>query len=869
MSEYGLKILNYSAGSIFEVDQGVRYRYDTKNAMLTNSLFKDFLMENGLKVWKEESTRDIICIEFKYGSRSYEDEMKHINKLAKQNRIDRKRIKSHGIKWQIEEIENKKHQIARLRKQAELNQDKYVRKTADELRVDFYVNGVNIKYPKYSKKTNKYDYEIVHYKMLYRTPGKAKKGSCMFIRSSLYKKAHNFLWMGLKLPKKNAPIVEIGAYSSLITSSIEGRVKIEPENILVLKDVNSFFNTKVLSIELDEEKHCRAIERDNYKVKNTLFDGQALIDTGVFPEWGNGYVLLRHHFFKAAAFHTRIQDFFRDYFGDQYETATVTDMWGNEHLAKDIKLITTDNAIKWCKFGVSYEYWSDRVRGNGCQFGIVKTAHVSKLGDKQRMSYQMVNALDINTMPEVLHDSVEYVEKLKNNDSAFFDYLRKNQNFSNDYVVLLALCEQNSEFVNCDYFRERRTDIIHAYLKEIKVGHILQNADNLVIVGNPYGMLLHSVGEDALSDPTFEHEDGCIQCYTGRFADGEYLAEFRSPFNSRANLGYVHNHYHPLLFKYFNLGTQIIAVNMIGTDFQAKNNGSDQDSDQVYVTNEKSIVEHAKYCCSHYPTVDNNIPMEKNIYSRDIINFATIDNKLSAAQLDIGESSNVAQIGLSYTYNDFGKEFEHLVDVLAVLAQCSIDNAKKTFDVNIHSEIQRIKEEMNIKEFGYPAFMGEIKPEIRKRVNPNIVCPMNAAFKVKTKRKVYDSPAIPIAEFFAPQPNIESIRKSKAIERLIEKYSWKLNNFRQDTIEENGYDIDEWFVLRSDYDALLQDLKKITMPKKYIGLMSWLINRAFVVTPGTKRNRNTINTKLSKNRSILLKILYDLDPKMLLKCFKK
>ena len=229
----------------------------------------------------------------------------------------------------------------------------------------------------------------------------------------------------------------------------------------------------------------------------------------------------------------------------------------------------------------------------------------------------------------------------------------------------------------------------------------------------------------------------------------------------------------------------------------------------------------------------------------------------------------MAQIGLTYTYNDFGKEFNGFVGSLACIAQCSIDNTKRKYDIDIHSEIQRIKEEMNIKEFGYPAFMGEIKPEIRKKVNPNIVCPMNSAFKVKTKRKVYDSPAIPIAEFFAPQPNIESIRKSKAIERLIEKYSWKLNNFRQDTIEENGYDIDEWFVLRSDYDALLQDLKKITMPKKYIGLMSWLINRAFVVTPGTKRNRNTINTKLSKNRSILLKILYDLDPKMLLKCFKK
>lgn len=237
--------------------------------------------------------------------------------------------------------------------------------------------------------------------------------------------------------------------------------------------------------------------------------------------------------------------------------------------------------------------------------------------------------------------------------------------------------------------------------------------------------------------------------------------------------------------------------------------------------------------------------------------------------MDIGESSNVAQIGLSYTYNEFGKGYNDYTSILAIAAQISIDSCKRRFDVNIHSEIQRIKEEMNIKEFGYPAFMGEIKPEIRKKVNPNIVCPMNAAFKVKTKRKVYDSPAIPIAEFFAPQPNIESIRKSKAIERLIEKYSLKLMDFRRNTTEENGYDMDEWFVLRSDYDSLLEDLKRITLPKKYIGIMSWLINRAFIVTPGIRSKRQQLNTKLSKNRSILLKILYDLDSKMLLKCFNK
>jgi hypothetical protein len=311
MSEYGIKILNYSAGSIFEVAQGVRFKYDTTPAMLTNSLFKDFICANGLKLWKDESTRDIICIDYKYGSVSYEEAVKRVLKQIKANRIERKIAKSHGIKHQIQEAEQRKHNLAKRVQLIEANRDKYVRKSADEIRIDHYVNGVDIQYPKYNKKTKEWDFETIHYKMLYRTPGKAKKGSCMFIRASLWKKAHDFLWMGIKLPKHNAPIVEIGAYSSLITSSIEGKVVIDPSQILVLKDVDSYFNTKVISVELDEAKHCKAVERDNYQVKNTLFDGQALIDESIFPDWGDGYVLLRQHFFKAAAFCTKIQKYFK------------------------------------------------------------------------------------------------------------------------------------------------------------------------------------------------------------------------------------------------------------------------------------------------------------------------------------------------------------------------------------------------------------------------------------------------------------------------------------------------------------------------------------------------------------------------------
>lgn len=865
MSKYGIKILNYAAGSIHEVNLGVRYKYDTTPAMLTNSLFKDFLSENGLKIWKEESTRDIICIDFCYGSRSYEDEMKHINKLVKKNRLERKIVKSHGHQHQIQEIEVKKQNIANLKRQTEVNKDKYEKKTADQLREDYYVNGVDIKYPKYNKQKEVVGYDVIHYKMLYRTPGKAKKGSCMFIRESLYKKAHNFLWMGLKLPKKNSPIVEIGAYSSLVTSTIEDRIKIEPENILILKDIDSFFKTNVISIETDENKHCQAIPRSDYKVKNTLFDGQALIDESIFPEWANGYVLLRQHFFKAAAFCTKIQKFFMDQFGDKYENAEVVDMWGNKHYAKDIKLITTDNAIKWNKFNVTYKYWSEWVWKNGALFGIVKTAHESKLGDKQRMSYQMVNALDIDSMDEVLSDSKKYVDLLKTDDNIFFDYLRRNSNFSNDYEVLLAICEQNPDFVLCDYFRERRTRIISRYVAELKIGHITQNGDNLVLVGNPYGMLLHSVGENPETDPTLNQESGVIQCWTKRFNDGEYLAGFRSPFNGRGNLTYLHNHYHEYFDEYFILGKQIIAVNCIHTDIEDRNNGSDFDSDSLFVTNISCIVDHAKRCYKDYPTIVNNIPKEKNIYDNQLINYAIIDNKLAASQRDIGESSNLAQICLSYLYNDINEHCNDYVCILSVLAQVSIDSAKRAFDVNVAHEIKRIKQDINIKENGYPEFWKSIRPDVKSSaINHKLKCPMNHVYKLKFRKATYDDSVIPIKDFFIKYENTETKRISKKVQRLIEKYSIEWFNY---IISEDKTN-EDYFLLRSDYEDLIDDIKRITLPDKYIGLMSWLIDRCMIITPALKQNESRLISKLDKNRSLLLKVLYDLNKESLLKCFK-
>lgn len=863
MSQYGIKINNYEAGSIYDVNLGVREFYDTTPAMLTNSLFKDYITENGLSV-RNGFTRDIICIQFHYGSVTYDEEIKRIKKSAKINRMNLK--KSRGNKKQHEKYLYTKQKLMQRYQNAEKNKDIFCRKTVDELRTMFYTDGVEIKYPKFDRSGNIKGYQTVQYKRLYRTPGKAKKGSCMFIKSSLYKKAYNFLTMGYKLPKKNAPIVEMGAYAPLSTSTIEDRIHINPRNILIMDDVDSFFTTDVISIETDKDNHCCVKKYSNYQVKNTMFDGQALIDTSIFPSWGNGYILLRQHFFKAAAFHANIQQFFKDYYGDKYDVATVKDIFGNDHYVKDIKLITTTNACKWTKFNITYDYWCEKVEANGSLFGIVKTAHPSKLGDKQRMSYQMVNTLTNDIMDNVLHDSVEYIDALKNDDETFFEYLDRSKTFSNDYEVLLALCKHNPDFVKCDYFRDRRTRIISGYVANIREGHLIQNAENLTIVGSPYAMLMHSVGEDCLNDPTFDVVPGEIQCYTERFDMDEYLAFFRSPHNCQSNICYLHNHYHPFFEKYFKFGKQIVAINMNHTDIQDRGNGLDEDGDAGYVTNQPDIVQHAKYCYENHHTIVNNIPQEKTKYDNTMEDYARVDNKLSASQRNIGESSNTAQLCLTYAHSMQSQEYQDYACIMSVVAQIEIDGTKRLYAVSGKDEIKKIKDHLNVDKNGYPFFWTTVNPNVnRKKINKSLSCPMDSASKLRVKSKPASSDTVSIKEFFIQHPNNETRKNSRRIQKLIDDFLPELLEFN---INKKNDD-EDYFLLRSDYEDMIENIRKITLPNKYVGIISYLINRGFLISRGMKSTKNMMQIKLNKNKSLLMKTLYDVNHEAFLQCFCK
>lgn len=784
ISEFGIKIKNISAGTLYDVNLGTRDYFSYTEAMLNNSLFSAFLIKNGLNVYKGESTRDIICLDFDFGTRSYEDEHKRIEQLYKNSDGELKE----RLKYTLEKVEN--------------NKDLYDEKKREQIRDKFYNEGVDVTYKTKNKDGSIKSEETIHYEMLFRTSAKAKLGQVIFINSELYEVAYEWLTIGLGklMTDDNAKIVEMSAYAPLTTSTIVGTKYIPVEDILILRDQDSFFKTMANIVRAEDYidskgrigKKC-VVDKKVTEVKNTLWDGMGLIEADYFkdcrnaynPDWTvkiNGMALMRHHLFKMCGFKSHIQLFFKDWCkktGNDYETYQVQDMFGHWHYLKDIKIITTDNAIKWKKFKdlmggsleSAYEYWCKKVNEDGSVFGIVKTDHASKLGKYQQLSYQMVNTLPCtkDDVRDIASTSIEYVELLKQDNNEFEKFLRKNANEVNHYEMMADLYDHNHEFGNSTFFRHEKSKIISAYVHKLRKGKIVVNGDNLTICGNPYALLLYSVGEDFTKDPTLLPEPGTIQCYTTRFKHDEFLCAFRNPHNSPNNICYFHNVYSDEIEKYFDFSPNILAINCIETDVQPRLNGADEDSDFVLATNQPTMVKCAAYCYKHYPTIVNDLKESGVVYKNNKSEYARMDNTFSKSRIGIGYSSNLAQLAMTYYWSELQsdnpdpKRLDELSDnfvILSVLAQVIIDSCKRLYEIDGIKEIDRIsklpcmsmKKEVidkngnkRMKKCDFPEFMKytreiavtkdgkelpqedieESKNKLKGRINKDLICPMN------------------------------------------------------------------------------------------------------------------------------------------------
>lgn len=876
-----IKIRSLQANRIYQVQNGYKYRYGNQirdcrlewnDAMLNDSLFLRYMRKHGMRIEKNGSSLDFIVLKFDYSVLSYcEQELYYGYNDGEQEEnaeVNTEDLLS-GIKDSV---------------------------SAKELRQMYYTQGCTITWHKYNKKTGDIIHgadETITYRMLMRSPGKAKKGDCVFVREELLTIARDYLTMGLwdRMPQENADIVSLSAYSTLITASALDYIHIPLKNILIVRDQEVSTILPGLTVDVDESNHCYVKKEEQCEITNILWDGMGLIDDSVFPEdqGMEGFIYCRSHFFKSCLFRGDVVQYFIDYYKEDYPTAAVMDMFGNKVKVSDIRVIVTENSIKWMKFerlmkeypedndSKAYKYYRHFMKKDGEMFSIVKTGHESKWGELQRSSYQINNSLpttDKDILAKVAQTSVDYYNRMVQDHDAFMEHLKRTS--GNKYSVgnmLIALDEWNHDFRYTDYFKKKKSEILSEFKnKRLKLGKLLQNGDNLVICGNPLALLKQVTGEGYSSEKCFDtHREG-IECYTSRFPDGQCLAGFRSPHNSSNNIVHLINRYPQELMRYFpELGQHVIVINGIGTDVQDRLNGQDLDSDSVYVTDQEEIVKLSEKAYLEYPTIINRIPLKNSsLYNMDMASFAEMDYKIARSQNDIGTTSNLAQLALSYYFDgraaDREGELQDIFVICSVLAQVAIDSAKREFNVSVGSELGRLNKV--VAEIGeningsrkYPRFYaGHMKMKGKCEITENQVgkfnCPMDIVYDLVDEmtidsrvNKEYQTRTIPVDSLLLPYNKGDANRKQyQKIVSEIEAYDAKVKNLDK-AAEDYSEKILYLFAQTADR------IRKHTIKQD---TMMRLVDKAFH------------DPCLSRMRSRLLTLLYDNNLQNFLSCFVK
>lgn len=573
--------------------------------------------------------------------------------------------------------------------------------THSELRRLLYRDGFTITYEDGTK------IKFVVYK---RSSSKSRKGECLFIREELYDKMIKWSRLGLDFSKlKELDYPSLLAYESLVGSSLEDTIVLKPENILLVDDVYSKFN-RVCNVVEKKDSYLQS-NLDRHTISNSLFDGESLLESDYFDE-GQSMKLLRNHMFKSAAFNTNIQQFLKDNCpeGKGYDEWIIKDMFNNDVKASDVHLITTPSSLKALKFSnvvgaekEMFEHWKKVVEEDNNLFGVCKHEKKSKRGvDKegrtlQQLSYQMVNSLPAKygDIEKLLEHEKWYIDKLKNDDEAFKAHIKREATSLNSNNMMVDLLERNSKIANAEFFKKFRKKQINKYVDHVRQGKLRLRGDYAVMLGNPKELLYHAIGKFDVNNPKLELKGN--QIYTTMHGIGKELVGFRNPHTAQANVLVVKNMDSEFIKNYFNLTDNIVVVNSVKFPLPDILSGSDFDSDTLLLCDNSELLRLSKKCFEKYPVVINKVKSESKKYTLTKHDMYQIDNQLSESQKLIGEVTNTGQHLLSTYWDNRAngnlnslKGILRKIDVMIVLSGISIDLAKKLYDIDIKSEIDRI-----------------------------------------------------------------------------------------------------------------------------------------------------------------------------------
>ena len=726
-------IMSLEASHIYSHMDRNRDLKKTYVGMIPFSLELIKLKKEGLKIkinkeTGKETTDDIINVKFKQKVQNNESIIKVKKKaLTKLNQDILNRENELNI---ISKKKNRKkltEKINKLKKyKIKVNNDIEELKTKewkeiknDKLRERFYNEGFII--TDINKETGKIiETKYVSYK---RSSAKSRTGQCLFIKEELNNKMILWSRMGIKFDNsKEHDYAGLLAYEALVSSSLEDTVMINPNNILIIDDVVSKFEQECNIVKEDEATKLLNSFKDKYMVKNSLFDGESLLESTYFKE-GQSMMLLRNHMFKSAAFNCNIQAFLKDYAlenGINFETWELMNKYNQKILAKDVHLICTPTSLKALKFANlvgeekdMWDYWKMLVQREDNIFGVCKHEKESKRGYDfngnilQQTSYQMINSIPFSEsdIAELTTFEKQYIDKLKNDIDFFLEYIKEKANDMNSNIMLYDIVKRNKDFIGTKIFRDFKKGEINKHVTHVKKGKVRLVGDYCIVLGNPVEYLYHAIGKLNVNNPeAITLKDNEI--YTKLFSEIELVA-FRNPHTSPSNCLLAKNKYIPKIDRYFNLSKNIMCCNAIKFPIQDIASSMDYDSDSMVIFDNETLLRVIKEkVWGKYLVCINGVHRREKSYEVNKKSMFEIDKQLATSQKNIGSCVNTGQLIMSEYWdlvNEGETSVEKLdklmkkVDVATVLSCICIDLAKKMYDINLDKEIKNLEEGLRSK----------------------------------------------------------------------------------------------------------------------------------------------------------------------------
>ena len=574
--------------------------------------------------------------------------------------------------------------------------------------------------------TNGFDIDGVHYVRYKRSAGSSRDGHCLFIAEALYDDMMQWSSCGLD-PEKVKDQASWQAYISLTLSSIEKKIHIPKQSILLIKDQISRFEETVVRV--TENSTGLDARKERAKIENVIWDGEALLDRSVFCENGyadKGMMLLRNRFFKTCAFNTNLQQ----WFSDNHITKLSQLNGYHSRSAKsieNIKLVITESSLKYLKFkpddidiGDWFQKWLDTALADKEQsmFGVVKTDKPSgPMGNKLvRTNYQLLNTLALSKedAARILANSLEFLHGIQK-DPMFLRYhanlfvsdspdVDDDSATSENYRQRLIsdIMRKTDDFEGTVFYRNYRAELCRSFKERLKHGRVLIDGGYHTLLGNGLEFLHAIIDKTYIVDEPLALCDGEI--YTQKFPDGKMLLCERSPHITMGNLLVAKNKYVPEIERYFNLGSSkaIVCVNAIKSNLQQRLNGCDYDSDAMLITDEPTLLQAAVKNYERFPVPFCDVfPGGKRAYSTSPADLAELD--VHIFENCIGEIVNLSQFlnSLYWDRENHGTSEHDLESLycdickLAVLSGMEIDKAKRLYPVSASEVLQKLRQYKN------------------------------------------------------------------------------------------------------------------------------------------------------------------------------